>query len=87
MSSLRNGRLSVESGAEHDPVELLGTPVGERHGGVGDGFHPGAHRDSALGDERQVLLVEGDAGGEQRRVGRRRAVLLGAARGLDARFP
>ena len=46
-------------------------------------MHPGAHGDSALGDQRQVLLAEGDAGGEERRVGRRRTILLRAAAGLD----
>ena len=46
-------------------------------------FHPRAHRDSALRDERQVVLTEGDTGGEQRRIGRRRTVLLRASSGLD----
>ena len=76
-------QVQVEAGAEHDPVELLGVPVGECHGRVRDGFHPRTHRDSALCHERQVLLVEGDPGGEERRVGRRSAVLLGASARLD----
>src|ERR1700744_1316641 len=58
-------------------------PVGERHGRIRDGFHPGTHRYSSLGHERQVLLVEGDPGGEQRRVGHRCAVLLRTSAGLD----
>src|ERR1700761_461401 len=58
-------------------------PVGECHGRIGDGFHPGAHRNSSLGHEWQVLLVEGDPGGEKRRVGRRCAVLLRTSASLD----
>ena len=73
----------LEPGAEHDSVEVFGAAVGEGHRRSRDGLDPRAHRDSALGDQRQVLLVEGDAGGEQRRIRRRRAVLLRAAAGLD----
>src|ERR1700742_2792215 len=58
-------------------------PVGECHGRSRDGFHPGTHRYSSLGHERQVLLVEGAPGREQRRVGHRCAVLLRTSASLD----
>ena len=76
-------QVELESGAEQDPVELVGGAVGEGHRRAVDRCHPRPHRDSALGDERQVLLGEGDTGGEQRRVGCGRAVLLRAATGFD----
>ena len=75
-------QVQLEPGAEQNSVELLGIRR-RRSRSVLDRCHPRPHRDSTLGHQRQVLLGQGDAGGEQRWVGRRRSVLLRASTGFD----
>ena len=75
-------QVQLEPGPEKNAVERLGIAVVEGHVQAGNRCQPGPYDNPTLRDQRKVLLAEGHAGGEQRRIRRRRAVLLGAAAGF-----
>jgi hypothetical protein len=75
-----------EAGPEYDPVEPFRVSVRECHGRLIHRLYPRPDLDPTFGDKRQILLAEGDTGGEQRRVRRRSTILFRATTGLDHDF-